>query len=1225
MRRASTWALLAGALALGACAGPAAGPWQSAQGYRWRALAPAGRGGPGFTSLRAGRAGIDFQNDVSDSAARRNRHLMHGSGVAIGDVDGDGRPDVYLPRIEGPNALYRNLGGWRFADVAREAGVALADRASTGAVFADLDGDGDLDLIVTAMGGRNTLFLNDGRGHFTDATATSGFVPESRGSTTATLADVDGDGDLDLYVTNYKARTMLDSLSPAERSFDHVVRKVGERFEVIPELRNNYRVVLREDIRGVSLVQRADPDWFYLNDGKGHFTRVPLAGSSRFLDERGRPLEREPDDFGLAARFVDFTGDGAPDLVVANDFEDPDQFWVNDGKGNFRLLAASAIRQTSNSAMAVAAADIDRDGRVDLFEPDMLAQDSHRRKTEMPANTAVPKVPGDYRTRAQWQRNVLLHNRGDGSFEEIASAAGVEASGWSWSALFLDVDLDGYEDLLIGNGHTWDLMDADTQERLRSMPAGFDWRDERKLYPKLSLKNVAFRNRGDLTFEDVSARWGFGVEDDISNGMAIGDLDGDGDLDVIVNRLDAPPLLLRNDASPARVEVRLAGRAPNTHGVGAVVRVRGAGAVPEQSREIGAGGLYLSSSEAAATFATGSADSVSIEVDWRDGTRSLIRGPVNREYEIDEAGAPPAPPAPAAAPVTPLFADVSDRIDFTPTERPFPDLARQPLLPWKLSELGPGVSWIDVDGDGRDDLVVGAGAGGTVTVFANQGRGRFRRLPTPRRADSLDLTTVLGLGQGRGAQLAVGRSSYEARSPRQAVSEPAVVRLGAGRADQPSVVAGGDTTSVGPLALADVDGDGDLDLFVGGRVAPAVYPAPGSSRLFRNDGGHFVLDTANAALLHTIGLVSGAVFTDLDGDGDPDLVLAVEWGPIRVLINDAGRFTDRTAEWGLAAWTGRWNGVAAGDFDGDGRLDLVATNWGRNTAVQADSAAPLYLYYGDYNGTGVVETVLARLDSRLQAIAPLTPFARLATVIPSSRSRVPSFTAYADASIDQVLGDRVHRGGRAEARTLDHMVFLNRGDHFDAAALPFEAQLAPAFGVAVADFDGDGNQDLMLAQNFSATDLLTPRFDAGLGVLLRGGGDGRFTVVGSRASGIAMVEDQRGVAVADFDGDGRPDLAVGRSAAPVALFRNQGGKPGLVVRFKGDPTGAVLRVVYPDGKGPASEVHAGAGYWSEDGSLSLGLRAAPVAVAVRWPGRPEAEVRLPPGAREVLLTRPLRP
>ncbi len=647
-------AALVGVLAVAGCARSEAppGPWHQEAGLRWRELAAPGSLTPGFTRVQPGASGITFANTVSEDSAYANRHLMNGSGVAIGDVDGDGRPDVYLCNIGGPNALYLNEGAMKFREAAAERGVALGDRPSTGAVFADVDGDHDLDLIVTSMGGRNSLFLNDGRGHFTDATAHSGFVPENRGSTTVALADVDGDGDLDLYVANYKARNMLDSLSPQQRAFDQIVKKVGDRYEVIPERQADYRVQIRDDLRGVSLIQRADPDWFYLNDGNGSFVREPIAGNPRFLDEDGKPLSTEPEDFGLAARFYDVNGDGAPDLYVANDFEDPDQFWINDGTGHFRLIPKQAIRQTANSDMAVDFADIDRDGSVDIFQVDMLANDSRRRKTQTPTHTALQKQIGEYRERAQWQRNALLRNRGDGTFAEISNAAGVSASGWSWSTMFLDVDLDGYEDILIGNGHTWDLMDADTQERLKSTVTGLDWRRERQLYPKLALKNVAFRNKGDRTFEDAGTTWRWGLEDDVSHGMAAGDLDGDGDLDVVINRLGAPAALMRNDATAPRLAVRLAGRGHNTAGIGARIRVLG-GPVPEQSREVTAGGLYLSGADQEYAFAAGTDTALTIEVRWRSGAVSKVDGARGgRLYEIKEPEAANAsPPPPPSSPL----------------------------------------------------------------------------------------------------------------------------------------------------------------------------------------------------------------------------------------------------------------------------------------------------------------------------------------------------------------------------------------------------------------------------------------------------------------------------------------------------------------------------------------------------------------------------------------------
>src|SRR6266581_3614236 len=561
---------------------PADTAWHAADGYRWRQLPIPPAHAPGFTSLAPSRTGISFSNTVSDSLLVHNRQLAQGAGVCLADVDGDGRPDVFLARTEGPSVLYRNLGDWRFEDITASAGVAAPSRHATGCAFADVDGDGDQDLVLVSLGGGNSVFLNDGKGHFTEQS-----LADTAGSMTIAVADVDGDGDLDLYIANNKAYTTIDRIPPQERGFDRITRKLGpNRYEVREQYRRDYKVVNRADLGGYSLVQRADPDFFYRNDGKGHFTREPLAHNPRFTDETGRPLSEEREDFGLAAMFADLNGDGWPDLYVANDFEDPDQCWINDGHGRFRLIPWYALRSTSNSGMAVAVGDLNRDGYPDLFEVDMLSRDTRRLKTQIPTHTAVPKQPGLGTERPQMQRNTLQVNRGDGTFAETARFAGVSGSGWSWSTVFLDVDLDGWEDILIGTGHVTDVMDGDTQYRLRNLLSGYfgspvggyDWRRMLFDYPSLKLPNVAFRNRGDLTFEDVSKRWRFDLGDDISHGMALADLDGDGDLDVVINRLGSPAAVLRNDATAPRVAVRLRGAAPNTAGIGSRVTVTDVGA-----------------------------------------------------------------------------------------------------------------------------------------------------------------------------------------------------------------------------------------------------------------------------------------------------------------------------------------------------------------------------------------------------------------------------------------------------------------------------------------------------------------------------------------------------------------------------------------------------------------------------------------------------------------------
>ncbi|MCL4214145.1 MAG: VCBS repeat-containing protein [Gemmatimonadales bacterium] len=1214
---------LTATLALGgaACAGPDAepGPWLEGAGYRWRQL-PAHTSGTGFTELQGRRSGVVFTNDVNDSLLVGNRILGQGAGVALGDVDGDGRVDIFLARTEGCNALYRNLGGFRFEEITDSAGVGACDRYSTGAAFADLDGDGDLDLVLVATTGPNAVFLNDGAARFTER-RDLGLNPEGRGGTTLAIADSDGDGWLDLYVANYKAYNIDDSIPPQRRAFNQMVRQVSPgQWVVVPEHARDYKVVLRPDLGGLRLTQRSAPDEFYRNVA-GRLEQVPFTGG-RFLDADGKPLAQVPESFALGARFADLDGDGAPELFVANDFEDTDLLFRNDGRGTFRLADWRALRQMSNSSMGVDIADVNGDGRPDLFEVDMLG-DPRRVKTQIPTHSAFPKLPGEGELALQQQRNTLFLNRGDGTFAEAAAAAGVQASGWSWGAMFMDVDLDGWQDILVTNGHLWDIMDADVLERLQNSLTEVPWQRVRWEFPELRIRNLAFRNRGDGTFEPSGAAWRFGTAEDISHGLAAADLDGDGDLDVVVNRLRSPALVLRNEASASRVSVRLVGRAPNTSAVGANIRLVPASG-PAQTREVVAGGLYLSHSDHLASFALGAADSATLEVTWRDGSRTTISDVrADRHYEIrqDSAAAPPRSPV---GPVPqPLFVDATSELGGHRHVDPmFDDWERQFLLPNSLSQLGPGITWFDFDRDGDEDLLVGAGRGGRLGVFRND-RGRLRAEEGAGPVAAADLTTILGLPESGGTRILMGVSGWEGAP----VSQVVAIRGGARVDGEVRAVVPVGTSATGPLALADYDADGDLDLFVGGRAVPGRYPVPASSALYRNDDGAFSLDTANSALLREVGLVSAALFTDLDGDGRPDLVLALEWGPVTVLLNDGARFRRAPAAWGFGRLTSRWIGVASGDLDGDGRMDLVATSWGRNTLTPADSANPLLLYYGRLGASASEEMLLARFDARIGGPAPLNSYPRVRQAIPDLATRVRSFAAYADASVETVLGPALARASRASAATLDHTVFLNRGTGFEARPLPAEAQLAPASYAGIADFDGDGREDLFLSQNFFPTAVGLPRYDSGRGLLLLGDGAGALTPMAGARSGIAVYGDQRGAAYADIDGDGRLDLAVSQNADRTRLFRNRAATPGLRVRLRGpasnpDGVGAQLRLVYADGMGPVREVQRGSGYWSGNGAVQvLGLRGAPVAVWVRWPGGTESRVAVPAGAREVTVSR----
>jgi hypothetical protein len=1207
-------------------------PWHQEQGYRWRELRVAG-GTPGFTAIAPSRSGIQADNTVPDSVLLGNRILAQGAGVCLGDVDEDGRVDVFLARTVRPNTLYRNLGDWRFADITDSAGVAAPGRHSTGCAFADVDGDGHLDLVLLATTGPNAVFLGNGAGRFTER-RDLGLDPGGKGGTTLALADVDGDGALDLFVGNYKPYTPVDRYSATQRAFGNITRQTGpDRYEVNPEYRDDFKLVQRPDV-GLALSMRAEPDEFYRNDGTGHFQRERLT-AGRFRDALGRPIVEEPESFTLAVRFADLNGDGAPDLYVVNDFEDPDQLWINDGKGRFRLAGWTAQRQTSNSAMGIDVADVDGDGTPDFFLTDMLA-DGRRRKTEVPTHTVVPKRPGQMELQLQQMRNTLFLNRGDGTFAELAAFAGLSATGWSWGTLFVDVDLDGRPDLLVANGHPWDIMDGDVQERQQQGWSTVPWERRLTEFPRLALRNLAFRNRGDSTFENVSRAWGIGTEADISHAIAAADLDGDGDQDLVITRLDAPPLVLRNDAPAPRIAVRLIGIPPNTRAVGARIRVR-AGGLPPQEREVTAGGLYLSHSDYLATFATGAAKAVTVEVDWRDGTRTVLENLLpNRMYEVRQPGSPAVGgseiradlPRFRPAEVPTLFEDVTPMLaGHQHVENPFDDWGRQYLLPDALSTLGPGVAWFDVDRSGSESLIIGSGKGGRLALFQNRG-GRLVPVPGgPVAAE--DLTTVLGLAGPGGSRLLAGIASWEGRSEEELDRIPSVgVASLTGNAAPGALDAllGPAAGSIGPLALGDYTGDGALDLFVGARAIPLGYPAAPSSALFRNVGGRFVPDSDNTRLLEGIGMVSAAMFADLNGDGLPDLVLAREWGSIAVFVNAGqGRFAPAPPSLGLARWTSRWNGIAAGDLDGDGRLDLVATSWGRNTAVSADSANPLFLAHGPFGARGEEEMLLARYDPELGRIAPIGDYSRIRLAVPSIAGRFPSFAAWAGASLDQVLGAVPSRTSRLAATTLDHMVFLNRGDHFEAHPLPGESQLAPAFYAGIADFDGDGQEDLFLGQNWSYTVVGTPRYDAGRGLLLLGDGHGGLRPMRGDASGLVIYGDQRGAGYADYDRDGRLDLAVSQNGGPTLLFHNRGARPGLRVRIAGPPAnpdgvGCQVRLVFGDRMGPVREVQAGSGYWSQNGAVQvLGLSGTPTAVWSRCPGEAERRTPIVPGAGEVLV------
>ncbi len=1181
--------------------------WVSIAGGRSTLVQPSAspRGSAGFTLLPSSMTGLLFTNALSDDAAAENQIRLNGSGVALGDVDGDGWVDIYLCGLQNGNRLFRNLQNMRFADVTQEVGVACDGQYSTGCVLADVDGDGDLDLLVNGIGTGTRLFLNDRRGKFLEQVESE--LWKRGGATSMALADVDGDGDLDLYVANYRTTT---------------IRSTG--FALLNS--NGKRIVRPEDKEDLEIgptgrvLEHGEPDVFYINQGEGKFARVAWTAGG-FLDENGAPLKSIPRDWGLSAMFRDINQDGLPDLYVCNDFQSPDRVWINTGAGAFRAVEKLALRQTSTFSMSVDFADIDRDGRDDFFLADMLDPRRERRMAQFSAMEPNPSVPGVFDDRPQHDRNSLQWNRGDGTYAEIAYYAGLEASAWTWGAAFVDVDLDGYEDLLVTTGHLFDTQDLDAADRIY---AAGPWRTRdipKKLlhYPRLKMPKMAFRNTGSLRFVEMGHAWGFDQEG-VAHGLALADLDNDGDLDAVVNNLNAAAGLYRNDAPRERVGVRLRGAGANTRGIGA--RIRLIAGEMTQTQEMIAGGRYLSSDDSMRTFAWFGKGSVSLEVRWLSGMMTILQNVrPNHVYEVSEAAA--GPDSSASHPeLVPLFADVTEQLSHRHEEAASDDFERQPLLPNRLSQLGPSVAWVDADGDGWEDLWIGGGrGGGNGGVFRNQMGRAWQLLKLPEVLPLQRLDEMSSVSPSPGKVI----SAY-GNYTRLATNGVDVVEHGIATGEH-SVLVHGSGASAGAMAATDLRGDGILELFVGGRCVPGRYPEASPSLLFRQIEDHWVPDETNRVALKSAGLVRGAVFSDLNADGYPDLALACEWGPVRLFRNERGRLVDATKQWGLDRFTGWWTSVVAVDLDEDGRLDLVAGNWGLNSKYRASLEHPRRLYYADFDNNGALDVVEAYTDTRLGREVPERDLSALRHAMPSVMARYGTFSSYATASIQEVLGAEFDRAQKVEANTLASMVFFNRGGHFDAMPLPPEAQWAPAMNVVAADFDGDGHQDIFLAQNFFAVQPTTSRNDAGRGLLLKGDGRGGLKPVSGAASGIRIYGEQRGAACADFDHDGRMDLVVAQNGSATKLFRNTSAKRGLRVKLRGPPgnplgLGAAVRVRAADGRvvGGWQEMAAGSGAGTQNANtLVFPMSSDDVILESRWPGGKITTQLVSAGSSEVWL------
>lgn len=1144
-----------------------------------------------FTVLPGTATGLQLANPYDDPRMRGDLYLEFeggsiGTGVAIGDYDGDGKPDIFVVTKTKGCRLFRNLGGYRFEDVTDHAGVGATPGIwNLGATFVDINNSGRLDIYVCRFNAPNLLFINQGDGTFREEAHAYG-LDISDSSVMAAFCDYDRDGWLDVYI----ATNILSTR-------DHPKGQQGYLFH---------------------------------NNRNGTFTNV-TAQAGIFGEAQSH-----------SATWWDYDNDGWPDLYVANDYGGPDKLYHNNGDGTFTDTLSQVLPHTSFSSMGADEGDVTNGGLIDLFVADMAATSHFRDQHEMAELRGRSLEVADPVQIPKYYRNMLMVNTGTGHFLEAAQLAGIAASDWTWSVRLEDLDNDGLLDLFVTNGFNRDpnpdiysrAMHAESPaERIRILSSG----------PMLEQTHLAFRNLGHLQFEDRSEAWGLNQKG-IAFGAALGDLGGDGNLDIVYTNYEGAPTLLRNGVSQGhRANVYLHGTVSNRFGVGAVVRVESDLGVQVRPLVLARG--YLSSSEPMVHLGFG-ADTIirRLTVTWPSGqVQSFTDLPVDRRITVTEPVGPVARPAPTHAAGTeysPIPGGPGGEIQSR--EETVDDADAQPLIPAQLNRRGPALAVGAVDGSGAATVVVGGTTVDPLRVFRRTAVGQWIATEMPSvPVVPLDDGPVLlfdATGRGRedllvtkgGDTLAAGAPEYQPRLYFR--NERGGLELAPEGVLPPLPI------SAGAVAAADIDHSGRLAVFIGGRLKPGDYPRAPASALLLNRGGRFedVTDTL-APGLRSVGMVTGALWSDVDGDGWPDLLLTLEWGTVRYFHNQQGRgFVDWTTEAGFAAGgAGWWTSIAAADFNGDGRPDFVVGNVGLNTPYRAEAAHPVVMFSGNFLGSESEQLIEGYYEG--DRLYPRRSRKSLGSVLPNLLKRFPRNDSFARATLPEILGqESLDRASRFAATELRSGVFLSQPDgHYRFEPLPRIAQIAPLQGIAAGDFEGSGHADIYAVQNSYAPIPSVGRFDGGLSQYLRGDGQGHFQPVPPRESGLVVTRDAKALVAVDFDGSGWPDFLVSRNNDSTLAFHRAviAGRRAFSIALRGPPgnptaIGSKITVDFGGGRSETAETFAGAGYYSQSPAVAYfgGPEASgPATAQVRWPNGQTSVSAIPRGVSVVTLIQPGSP